>query len=199
MAHYLFNVTGADAEQAASRLRAKRWPIGDDERHRDELTPGDLVLRYVATSREFIGRAELATAVDAGGVVLSHVEAWDPAVTMEAVVERIDPTGSNPYVQANATHGFPFGVVEITGGRVRSRRRAQPRSSRNRTLRRNGIAPDRRARQLRWTSSTRTPPMSLGWTNAIVVPRDPGLGRSSISRTPAPRSRSSALATSSTR
>lgn len=48
-------------------------------------------------------------------MVLSHVEEWDPAVPMASVVQRIDPTASNPYVQANAAHGFPMGVVQITG------------------------------------------------------------------------------------
>jgi hypothetical protein len=36
-------------------------------------------------------------------------------VTMDAVVSRIDPTATNPYVQANAAHGFPMGFVQITG------------------------------------------------------------------------------------
>jgi hypothetical protein len=48
-------------------------------------------------------------------VVLAHVEEWDPPVPMAAVVERIDPTGSNPLVQANAAAGFDAGVVLITG------------------------------------------------------------------------------------
>ena len=34
---------------------------------------------------------------------------------MEAVVQRIDPTGSNPLVQANAAAGFRSDVVRITG------------------------------------------------------------------------------------
>jgi hypothetical protein len=46
--------------------------------------------------------------------LLAHVEEWSPAVPMSAVVQRIDPTGSNPYVQANATAGFRSGVVQIT-------------------------------------------------------------------------------------
>jgi hypothetical protein len=33
---------------------------------------------------------------------------------MDAVVERIDPTASNPLVQRNAAAGFPMGVVWIT-------------------------------------------------------------------------------------
>jgi len=49
-------------------------------------------------------------------VPLGNVERWDPAVAMEAVVRRIDPTASNPYVQANAAQGFGRGVVRITDG-----------------------------------------------------------------------------------
>ena len=49
-----------------------------------------------------------------GGVLLADVEEWDPPVLMEAVVARIDPTGSNAYVQANARDGFQNGVAEIT-------------------------------------------------------------------------------------
>ena len=129
MAQYLFNFTGGGGnEAAASLLTAKMWGIGDDERHRGELAPDDDVLIYVASSREFIGRAELATSVRAwtpseaeaypgdspSGVLLSQVEGWNPPVTMESVVQRIDPTGSNPYVQGNAAQGFPMGVVQIT-------------------------------------------------------------------------------------
>jgi hypothetical protein len=47
-------------------------------------------------------------------VLLAHVEEWDPAVPMDQVVRRIDPTGSNPIVQANAAAGFSAGVVLIT-------------------------------------------------------------------------------------
>ena len=77
---------------------------------------------------EFIGCAELATAVhewtpseaaaypgdSAAGVLLASVEEWDLAVPMESVVQRIDPTGSNPIVQTNAAVGFRMGVVLIT-------------------------------------------------------------------------------------
>ena len=104
--------------------------VGRNERYRDALAPGDLALIYLpAPEAEFIGRAELATAVhdwtpseaDANpgdspsGVLLSHVEEWEPAVPMDTVVRRIDPTASNPLVQANATAGFRMGVVRITG------------------------------------------------------------------------------------
>jgi hypothetical protein len=128
VAHFIFNFTGGGGNDAASLLTAKMWGIGDDERHRGELAPDDDVLIYVASSREFIGRAELATSVrpwtpseaeaypgdSPSGVLLSQVEEWNPPVTMEAVVRRIDPTGSNPYVQRNAAQGFPMGVVQIT-------------------------------------------------------------------------------------
>jgi hypothetical protein len=92
--------------------------------------PPAISLIYVATPEgAFIGRAELATAVhdwtpseadaypgdSSSGVVLSHVEEWDPAVPMEAAVQRIDPRASNPLVQANAAAGFRMGVVRITG------------------------------------------------------------------------------------
>lgn len=128
MAHYLFNFSDGDGERAAALLGAEMWGIDDDEPHRNELAPGDTALIYVATAGEFIGRAELATEVhewtpsesgaypgdSPGGVLLSNVEEWDSVVTMEAVVQRIDPTGSNPYVQANAAQGFPMGAVRIT-------------------------------------------------------------------------------------
>ena len=105
------------------------WGVGRDERHRDELVPGDLALIYVAAPQaQFIGRAEVATAVHdwtpseaeaypgdtPSGVLLSYVEEWDPAVPMDAVMQRIDPTASNPLVQANAAVGFQMGVVRIT-------------------------------------------------------------------------------------
>lgn len=103
------------------------WAVGRDERHRDALVPGDLALIYLpASEAEFIGRAELATAVhdwtpseaypgdSPSGVLLSHVEEWDPAVPMDTVVQRIDPAASNPLVQANAAAGFRTGVVRIT-------------------------------------------------------------------------------------
>jgi hypothetical protein len=129
MGHYLFNFSDGDRDEALALLRAKIWGIGEDERHRDELAPGDVALIYVAAPvGEFIGRAELATAVhewtrsevevypgdSPGGVSLSDVEEWDPALPMGTVVARIDPTASNPLVQANAAAGFGMGVVRIT-------------------------------------------------------------------------------------
>ena len=92
-------------------MREKRWPVAGDERHRDALAPGDHVLVYAGA---FVGRAVLASAVRDGEVRLSDVEEWDPPVPMAAVVERIDPTGSNPVVQENAAAGFRSGVVLIT-------------------------------------------------------------------------------------
>jgi hypothetical protein len=130
MAHYLFNFSDGDRQQATVLLQAKMWGVGRYERHRDALAPGDLALIYLPTPEaEFIGRVECATAVhdwtpseaeaypgdSLSGVLLSHVEEWDPAVPMDTVVERIDPTASNPLVQANAAAGFRVGVVRITG------------------------------------------------------------------------------------
>ncbi len=129
MAHYVFNVSEGDQEQAAALLRAKMWGIGTGEKHRDALAPADLVLIYLAPPKqEFIGQAELASAVhdwtseeagaypgdSPGGVLLSQAEGWDPPVAMSTVVPRIDPDGSNPYVQRNARAGFQAGVIQIT-------------------------------------------------------------------------------------
>jgi hypothetical protein len=129
MAHYLFNFSDGDRQQATALLQAKMWAVDRHERHRDALAPGDLAVIYLpAPEAEFVGRVELATAVhdwtpseaeaypgdSPGGVLLSQVEEWDPAVPMETVVQRIDPTASNPLVQANAAAGFRTGVVRIT-------------------------------------------------------------------------------------
>jgi hypothetical protein len=129
MAHYLFNLADGDRIRATALLRAKMWGVGRDELHRDELAPGDLALIYLAGPEgQFIGCVEVATAVhdwtpqektaypgdSRSGVLLSQVEQWSPAVPMNAVVQRIDPTGSNPLVQANALAGFQLGVVRIT-------------------------------------------------------------------------------------
>jgi hypothetical protein len=127
MEHFLFNFSEGDRQQVSVLLGAKMWGVGRDERHRDALAPGDLVLIYLAVEAEFIGRAEVATAVhdwsppeaeaypgdSSSGVLLSHVENWDPAVPMDTVVQRIDPTGLSPRVQANAAAGFQMGVVRI--------------------------------------------------------------------------------------
>jgi hypothetical protein len=98
------------------------WGIDAGERHRDALAPGDLVLIYLgAPEREFIGRAELASAVhewtpseakvypgDSGsGVLLADVEEWDPPVPIAAVLSEIDTAGG-----AKADH--KAGVLRIT-------------------------------------------------------------------------------------
>ena len=129
MAHYLFNFSRGGPEQAAALLRAKLWPVGGDERYRDALAPGDLILIYLAPpGAEFVGQAELASAVqewtsaqaevDPGGstcgVLLSHAEVWDPPVPMTSVLPRVDQEASNPVVQANAKSGFRAGVIRIT-------------------------------------------------------------------------------------
>jgi hypothetical protein len=134
VAHYLLKFDGG-REQAVALLDSKMWGIGGDEVHRDALVAGDLALIFVATPEGgFIGRAKLATEVhewtrreaDAypgdspGGVLLSDVEHWEPALPMEAVVTRIDPMATNPIVQANATLGFQRGVVRITADEYES-------------------------------------------------------------------------------
>ena len=142
MAHYLFNFSEPDAaqvpakrEQAAARLRVKMWGVDADEPHRDRLAPGDLILIYLGEpERAFVGHAELVSAVrewtssearaypgdSPCGVFLSRVEGWDPPVPMDAVLPRIDPAGTNPYVQANAKAGFQTGVVRISAGEYES-------------------------------------------------------------------------------
>ena len=92
MAHFLFNFSDGDRQQATARLRAKMWGVGRNEGHRGALAPGDLALIYLsAPQAEFIGRAELATAVrdwtpaevaaypgdSVSGVLLADVEEWD--------------------------------------------------------------------------------------------------------------------------
>ena len=129
MAHYLFNFVRGDAakgsalrEQAAGFLRLRMWGIDADERHGNALAPGDLILIYLgAPEREFIGRAELASAVhdwtpseahlypgdSPSGVLLARVEKWDPPVPMNTVLSQIDPA-------ENAKADFETGVVRIT-------------------------------------------------------------------------------------
>ena len=126
MRHFIFNLTDGDRERAKSFLHAKRWLVSRDERHRDALAPGDLALVFVARTREFVGRAELKTTFldpmpsdpaasgpAVSGVLLGDVEDWTSGVPLDVAVQRIDPKGSNPYVQANAV-GFDAGVVQIT-------------------------------------------------------------------------------------
>jgi hypothetical protein len=129
VAHYLFNIIEGDAEtgpglrdRAARCLRAEMWGIDAGERHGAALAPGDLVLIYLgAPRREFIGRAELASAFrdwtssearayprdSHGGVLLAHVEEWDPPVPMSTVLTQIVPLGE-------AKADFPAGVVRIS-------------------------------------------------------------------------------------
>ncbi len=129
MAHYIFNFVSGDAakgsalrEQAAGFLRLRMWGIDADERHGNALAPGDLILIYLgAPEREFIGRAELASAVhdwtpseaqvypgeSTGGVLLAQVEKWDPPVPMSTVLSQIDPAD-------NAKADFAAAVVRIT-------------------------------------------------------------------------------------
>ena len=122
MAHYIFNVVGGDASQAAGLLRARMWGVGAEEPHRDALAQGDLILVYLAApERKFIARAELASAVhdwtpseaqvypgdSPGGVLLAQVEEWDPPVPMNTVLAQIDRS-------AGARADFEMGVVQIT-------------------------------------------------------------------------------------
>jgi EVE domain len=129
MAHYLFNFATVNTangpgprEQAAGLLRAKMWGLRADEPHRNALTPGDLILIYVgAPEREFVGRAELASAArdwtpseaelypgdSPSGVLLSAVEEWNPAVPMDTVLPQIDPA-------ENAKGDFQAGVLRIS-------------------------------------------------------------------------------------
>jgi hypothetical protein len=105
VAHYLFNFV-AGRERAAELMQLKKWAVDAEERHRDALAAGDLVLIYLAApEREFIGRAEVA-GESPYGVSLTHVEEWDPPVPMSAVLPRID----SPQARAD----FEAEVVEIT-------------------------------------------------------------------------------------
>jgi hypothetical protein len=126
MKYFIFNLVDSDRERAETFINAKRWVVGREERHRDALASGDLVLVFVAATSEFVGRAKLETAfldpipVDpaasgpaVSGVLLADADAWTSGVPLAVAVQRIDPMGSNPYVQANAA-GFRSGVVQIT-------------------------------------------------------------------------------------
>jgi hypothetical protein len=87
-------------------MRLRMWGIDVDERHCNALAPGDLILIYLgAPEREFIGRAELASAAhdwtpseaeaypgdSPSGVLLAQVEEWDLPVPMSAVLPQLDP------------------------------------------------------------------------------------------------------------
>jgi hypothetical protein len=128
VAHFLFNLVGSEAEgpelrrRAADLLKARMWGVEADERHRDALCRGELVVVYLgAPVWELIGRAELASAAhdwtpseaqafpgeSAGGVLLNQVEEWDPPVPIEAVLSQLDEAGD-----ARADHDT--GVLRIT-------------------------------------------------------------------------------------
>ena len=126
MRYFIFNLVDGDRERAVSLLHAKMWTIDGGERHCDALNPGDLVLVFVALTREFVGHAELGTAFldrlaqdpamsdrAQSGVMFRKVVEWTSGVQLDLAVQRIDPTATNPYVQANAA-GFRAGVVQIT-------------------------------------------------------------------------------------
>ena len=100
------------------------WGVDADEPHRDALAAGDLALIYLgAPERQFVGRAELASAAhdwtpseagvypgdSPGGVLLAQLEEWDPPVPMSAVLSQIDQT-------QGARADFETGVVRITVG-----------------------------------------------------------------------------------
>src|SRR5215471_1058281 len=135
VAHYLFNfMTGyavngsALRERAAACMRVRRWSVAADERHRNAIAPGDLILIYLgAPVRVFIGRAEAASPVHdwtlseaqaypgdcPSGVLLDRVEEWDPPVPMNAVLSQMDPA-------ENAKADFQAGVVRITANEYRT-------------------------------------------------------------------------------
>ena len=109
-------------DQARERLRVGMWGIDAGEPHLDALAAGDLVFIYLGAPRwEFVGRAELASAVhlwtpaeartypgdSSSGVLLAQVEEWDPPVPMSAVLSQLEPT-------AKARADFDAGVVRIT-------------------------------------------------------------------------------------
>ncbi len=98
------------------------WGIDAAEPHRSAVGAGDLVVIYVgAPQRTFIGCAEVASAVhdwtpseaqvypgdSPSGALLAQVEEWDPPVSMNTVLSRIDPAGT-------AKADFEAGVVRIT-------------------------------------------------------------------------------------
>lgn len=146
MKYFIFNLVDGNRELAASFLDAKRWAVRREERHRDALANGDLVLAFVAATREFVGRAKLgsafldplpvepaASAPAVSGVLLADADAWTRGVPLAAAVQSIDPTGSNRYVQASAA-----GRRRCCMAAAGIRRRASPRRS-------GGEAMDRRA------------------------------------------------------
>ncbi len=105
MHHYILNSPSGDA---AEPLRAGMWAVDEGEPHRAALAAGDRVLVYLgAPTRKFVGRAELASAVDdRGRVLLAQVEEWAPPVPMNVVLARLD--------SATAKADFDVGVVRNT-------------------------------------------------------------------------------------
>jgi len=91
VAYYIFN---ASRDSALRQMRQRLWAVDAVERHRDALAAGDLVLVYLgAPESAFIGRARLASSVDAhGDVAFAEVEEWDPPVPMRDVLARIGPS-----------------------------------------------------------------------------------------------------------
>ena len=131
MAYYICSLTDIDVtdlrplrDRANDFLHAGLWGVSVDERHREALEEGDIVLLYLAAPvRQFVARAVVAsrvhewTPVEArqypgnatGGVLLSRVEVWDPPVAMSAVLPQVDPA-------EKAKADFDTGVVRITPG-----------------------------------------------------------------------------------
>jgi hypothetical protein len=129
VAHYILNSVAADATQqsvlrdrVAARLAVAMWGVDPGEPHCDTLAAGDRVLIYLgAPTCEFIGRAEVASAVHAwtssearaypgdtdSGLALARVERWETPVPMDIVLARLAPSSS-------ARADFENGVVEIS-------------------------------------------------------------------------------------
>ena len=129
MGYYLFNFVTEDVtkgvtlrEQAAGLLRVRMWGVDAGERHGTALAAGDFVLIYLgAPEREFVGRAQVGSAVrdwtpseaqvypgdSPSGVLLAHVEEWNPPIPINAVLSRLHPADS-------AKADFERGVVEIS-------------------------------------------------------------------------------------
>jgi hypothetical protein len=118
VAVYILN-SFAGREEVAALLRAGMWGVDAGEPEGDALAAGDLVLVYLgAPDREFVGRAELASAVHAwtpdearaypgdapSGVLLARVEEWDAPVPMDLVLSRLGPS---------AKGDFETGIVQI--------------------------------------------------------------------------------------
>ena len=143
MAYYILNAVTRE------RRKGRRWTNGPSSYCelgcgastqtspcRNALAAGDLVLTYLGTPRwEFIGRAELASAVSAwteseatlypgdasSGVLLAQVEEWDPPVPMQIVLSNLEPTA--------ARADFEAGVVRITAHEYGPSSRRQPGAS----------------------------------------------------------------------